>query len=88
MKALLFPGQGVQKIGMLDEIISSNSEIHDFLAKYFFSAFLVPPGPPHGGFFAARLLCKAPSRIYRTLTYVFVDLDFGLNPLIKKTNQK
>ena len=33
MKALLFPGQGVQKIGMLDEIISSNSEIHDFLAK-------------------------------------------------------
>ena len=33
MKALLFPGQGVQKIGMLDEIISSNSEIHDFLAE-------------------------------------------------------
>ena len=33
MKALLFPGQGVQKIGMLNEIISSNSEIHDFLAK-------------------------------------------------------
>ena len=33
MKALLFPGQGVQKIGMLDEIISSNSQIHDFLAK-------------------------------------------------------
>mgnify|MGYP000327189241 FL=1 len=33
MKALLFPGQGVQKIGMLDEIISSSSEIHDFLAK-------------------------------------------------------
>jgi [acyl-carrier-protein] S-malonyltransferase len=33
MKALLFPGQGVQKIGMLDEIISSNSEIYDFLAK-------------------------------------------------------
>ena len=33
MKALLFPGQGVQKIGMLDEINSSNSEIHDFLAK-------------------------------------------------------
>ena len=33
MKALLFPGQGVQKIGMLDEVISSNSEIHDFLAK-------------------------------------------------------
>ena len=33
MNALLFPGQGVQKIGMLDEIISSNSEIHDFLAK-------------------------------------------------------
>ena len=33
MKALLFPGQGVQKIGMLDEIISSNSEIYDFLAE-------------------------------------------------------
>ena len=33
MKALLFPGQGVQKIGMLDDIISSNSEIHDFLAE-------------------------------------------------------
>jgi [acyl-carrier-protein] S-malonyltransferase len=33
MKALLFPGQGVQKIGMLDEIISYNSEIYDFLAK-------------------------------------------------------
>ena len=33
MKALLFTGQGVQKIGMLDEIISSNSEIYDFLAK-------------------------------------------------------
>ena len=33
MKALLFPGQGVQKIGVLDEIISSNSEIYDFLAK-------------------------------------------------------
>ena len=33
MKALLFPGQGVQKICMLDEIISSNSEIYDFLAK-------------------------------------------------------
>ena len=33
MKALLFPGQGVQKIGMLNEIISSNSEIHDFVAE-------------------------------------------------------
>lgn len=33
MKALLFPGQGVQKIGMLNEIISSNPEIHDFVAE-------------------------------------------------------
>ena len=33
MKALLFPGQGVQKIGMLNETISSNPEIHDFVAE-------------------------------------------------------
>ena len=33
MKALLFPVQGVQKIGMLNEIISSNPEIHDFVAE-------------------------------------------------------
>ena len=32
MKALLFPGQGVQKIGMLDEIINSNKEIVDYLS--------------------------------------------------------
>ena len=45
-------------------------KIHDFLAKScFFCVFLVPPSPPHGEFFAARLLCKAPSRIYRTLTH-------------------
>ena len=33
MKALLFPGQGVQKIGMLDEIINSNKEIVDYLSS-------------------------------------------------------
>lgn len=33
MKALLFPGQGVQKIGMLNEIISSTPEIHDYIAE-------------------------------------------------------
>ena len=33
MKALLFPGQGVQKIGMLDEIINSNKEVVDYLSS-------------------------------------------------------
>ena len=33
MKALLFPGQGVQKIGMLNETISSTPEIHDYIAE-------------------------------------------------------
>ena len=33
MKALLFPGQGVQKIAMLDEIIDSNKEIVDYLSS-------------------------------------------------------
>ena len=33
MKALLFPGQGVQKIGMLDEVINSNKEIVDYLSS-------------------------------------------------------
>jgi len=33
MKALLFPGQGVQKIGMLDEIINSNKELVDYLSS-------------------------------------------------------
>lgn len=33
MKALLFPGQGVQNIGMLDEIINSNKEIVDYLSS-------------------------------------------------------
>ena len=33
MKALLFPGQGVQKIGMLNEIINSNKEIVDYLSS-------------------------------------------------------
>ena len=33
MRALLFPGQGVQKIGMLDEIINSNKEIVDYLSS-------------------------------------------------------
>ena len=33
MKALLFPGQGVQKIGMLKETISSTPEIHDYIAE-------------------------------------------------------
>ncbi len=32
MKALLFPGQGVQNLGMLDEIINSNKEIVDYLS--------------------------------------------------------
>ena len=33
MKALLFPGQGVQKIGMLNETISSTPVIHDYIAE-------------------------------------------------------
>ena len=33
MKALLFPGQGVQKIGMLDEIINSNKQVVDYLSS-------------------------------------------------------
>ena len=33
MRALLFPGQGVQKIGMLDEIINSNKEVVDYLSS-------------------------------------------------------
>ena len=33
MKALLFPGQGVQKIGMLNEIINSNKEVVDYLSS-------------------------------------------------------
>ena len=33
MKALLFPGQGVQNIGMLDEIINSNKEVVDYLSS-------------------------------------------------------
>ena len=33
MKALLFPGQGVQKIGMLDEIINSNKEVVYYLSS-------------------------------------------------------
>ena len=33
MKALLFPGQGVQKIGMLDEIINSNKEVVEYLSS-------------------------------------------------------
>ena len=33
MKALLFPGQGVQKIGMLGEIINSNKEVVDYLSS-------------------------------------------------------
>ena len=33
MKALLFPGQGVQKIGMLNETISLTPEIHDYIAE-------------------------------------------------------
>lgn len=33
MKALLFPGQGVQKIGMLDEIINSSKEVVDYLSS-------------------------------------------------------
>ena len=33
MKALLFPGQGVQKIGMLDEIINSSTEVVDYLSS-------------------------------------------------------
>lgn len=33
MKALLFPGQGVQKIGMLDEIINSNKEIFGYVSS-------------------------------------------------------
>ena len=33
MTALLFPGQGVQKIGMLNETISSTPEIHDYIAE-------------------------------------------------------
>ena len=33
MKALLFPGQGVQKIGMLNEILNSNKEVVDYLSS-------------------------------------------------------
>ena len=33
MKALLFPGQGVQKICMLNEIINSNKEVVDYLSS-------------------------------------------------------
>ena len=33
MKALLFPGQGVQKVGMIDFLIESNPEIKDLFVQ-------------------------------------------------------
>ena len=66
MKALLFPGQGVQKIGMIDELLNDIPEtkniINDLSKKLDFDLL--------------DLLTKGPEDKINLTEFIFIDIHF------------